>query len=158
MLPTVRVEPTSDADLINAVIRHPSIYHLVSDDLSPPAQKLDAAPLILHNAYLFLRVVADGETAGLYTLQRHNGILYEVHTCILPRFRGQVAKQAAQELIAWMFLNTDCMKLITHVPAFNRLALRYAKEAGLSVLGVVTQSFLKNGILHDQYLLGLSKE
>jgi hypothetical protein len=43
------------------------------------------------------------------------------------------------------------------VPANNRLALSFAKSCGMTEYGLNPQSFLKDGQLYDQVLLGVSK-
>ena len=107
---------------------------------------------------VFVLIYCDAVLAGLYALQFHSSVMLEIHTCILPAFRGKAAEVAAAHIIKWVFTNTPCEKMITLVPAFNRAALRYALRAGLVKEGCITKSFKSGGILHDQTLLGISKE
>lgn len=103
-------------------------------------------------------LVGDGEPAGVFLLHSHNLACWEVHTCLLPRVWGAKARQATQLCRAWMFENTPCQKLITNVPADNLLALRFAKRCGMTPEGVNHKSYLKNGELLDQHVLGLTKQ
>jgi RimJ/RimL family protein N-acetyltransferase len=148
----IRLVSSANFALINQILRHPAIYLMSSDDGTPPPQDIDATGA----AMTFLLVYCGERLAGLYALQFHNTVMAEVHTCILPEFRGQQAAVAAQRLIGWAFTNTRCKKITTLVPAFNRGALRYARLAGFQREGLITKSFLKNGVLHDQVLLGLT--
>jgi RimJ/RimL family protein N-acetyltransferase len=58
---------------------------------------------------------------------------------------------------SWLWAHTSCRRLITNVPARNRLALRFAEAAGMERFGVNHASLLKDGKLQDQILLGLSR-
>lgn len=57
-----------------------------------------------------------------------------------------------------MFDNTSCEKMITNVPEYNKLAYRFAKSIGGVDEGTNRKSFKKEGILMDQYVLGITKE
>lgn len=81
-----------------------------------------------------------------------------MHTSILPRAWGQKAADAAQMLLAWAFNATPCAKMVTAVPAYNRSAFRFAKAGGMKQEGVNRQSFLHEGTLIDQIMLGITKQ
>lgn len=150
----VTVEPTQDFALLNQIVRHPEVFAGSSDDGSDPSQ----VDLEKVSGTAFLLARADLAVAGFYALHFHNQVMAEIHTCILPHCRGAIADEAIQKAIEWTFTHTPCMKLITFVPAFNRPALQYALRAGARKEGLVTASFMKNGVLHDQHLLTLSRE
>jgi RimJ/RimL family protein N-acetyltransferase len=143
---------TLDESAIKAIVTSPKIWPQVSDDYSnletykPPI-----------DGVIWLDVV-ERESLGMYMVHRHNGILYEIHTCLLPTAWGAKALQAGRLVLDWVFSKTDCQKLITHVPETNVLALRYAKRCGMAVEGVNRQSFLKNGQFIDMTLLGITKK
>lgn len=148
----VRIEPFDDLQQILTVVTHPAVIDGVRDDgPSPTLDGLRQANL------LWLAIRLGQELAGCYALVLHSQVMAEIHTCILPQFRGVVAQVAAQRLFDWVFANTSCEKLITLVPKFNRPALLYAIHAGMRRQGLITASFRRDGVLHDQVLLGLSK-
>lgn len=45
-------------------------------------------------------------------------------------------------------------KILANVPSFNQKAIRCFQRAGMEIEGTRKKSFLKDGILHDQTLLG----
>lgn len=55
---------------------------------------------------------------------------FELHTFILPEGRGAAVLQAAAEAFRWMFTRTDCLELVTKVPASNKPAAFMARRAG----------------------------
>jgi RimJ/RimL family protein N-acetyltransferase len=61
-------------------------------------------------------------------------------------------------LIKWVFENTTCRKLISWAPEGNQRAYDFAIKAGLVDEGVCKKSFIKNGVLLDQHLMGIGKE
>lgn len=154
----VRIERTSDAELVRRILTHPQIYPYVSDDGSPSPEEFDPRESVRNDAMYFLVPMAAERPAGLYVVYPHNLVMYEVHACILPEYRGSVAGEAARAMVQWVFERTPCRKLIALVPAFNRLAHQYARRAGFVDVGVITQSYLKAGVLYDQHLLAIEKE
>lgn len=150
----IQLKCSKNFEVINGILRHESIYPNVSDDGTPPPMECD----VTDSAMVFVLIYSDAVLAGLYALQFHSSVMLEIHTCILPEFRGKCAAVAAKRIIEWVFKNTPCEKLITLVPAFNRAALLYALCAGLKKEGCITKSFKSGGVLHDQTLLGINKE
>lgn len=148
---TIKIDRTHDMEMVRSILLHPAIWPHIHDDNANECNPLD------HEG-LFWMLAADAEPAGVFLLHAHNSVCYEVHTCLLPRVWGDRAVEAAKACRAWMFQNTGCRKLITNVPAYNVLALRFAKRCGFKPEGVNRASFLKNGELQDQHVLGLTKE
>jgi RimJ/RimL family protein N-acetyltransferase len=148
-------ERTADLGLVRQIICHPKLYGWLTDDFSPRSEDYTPpdAPGV---QYLVAR--DNGELLGLWVLVWHSPIAVEVHTCLLPTAWGERAAIAAKECARWIFFHTAAQRIFTSVPAYNRLALRFALQAGMSVFGRHPKSFQKKGKLHDQILLGLSRE
>jgi len=137
---------TFDYKRIREIATHPEIYPYVSDDGSPPPEEYEPV-----QSDEFYYLMFEG---GFFLFHPLNYITVEVHTCILPEWRGRSIKYA-RRAIAWMFRNTQYRKIVTHVPEYNRKALAYAQKAGMRIEGVNRKSFMKNGVIYDQYLLGV---
>lgn len=150
----MHIERTTDVELIKAIVKHKNVWPWVSDD-GADFEKYEPP---IHESCYWLLVLDEGEVLGTYFLHQQNYITYEIHTCLLPAAWGKKAKQAAKQVLSWMFDNTICMKVITHIPENNEKAFVYAKRAGLTEEGVSRGSFLKDGKLLDQRLLGITKE
>jgi RimJ/RimL family protein N-acetyltransferase len=145
---------TTDADLIRSVMTHPRVYPHITDDGCPPVEQF--AP-VLSPAIWYVEAHDGEELLGLWAFVPQNAICWEVHTCLLPNAWGQRGAKAAKEMAAWIWANTDCRRIVTNVPSCNPLAYRFARKAGMVEYGRNTDSFLKDGKLYDQSLLGLSK-
>jgi len=143
-----------DNALVCSILGHPSVYGWVTDDSAPPAKDLDYTPfLALESVYVLM------PREGCLTIYiPRNGVTWEVHSAALPESRGKTMTDAARESLAWMFENTPCRKVVTCVPSFNPLALRLAKQTGMVQEGIDRRSFLKDGVIYNQTLLGICKE
>lgn len=150
----ITVDRTFDLDLVKRVMTHRRIYPHISDDGSPSPEEFHP---IEHDQVIYLHA-RDDETLGVFMLHPHNTACFEVHTCMLPRAWGDKAKISANLGTEWMFRNTQCSRIMTNVPTYNRVALEFARACGMEEFGRNPKSFLKNGVLYDQHMLGLSKE
>ena len=147
-------ERSKDYALIRGILTQPSIWRHISDDFSPEPDEYRP----IESESIWYVMVWDGnELLGLWMFHPHNGICWEVHTALLPDAYGDRARAAAIGMTKWMWRNTPCRRIITHVPANNRLALRFAIEAGMEVYGTNPASFQKGGKLIDQICLGISR-
>jgi RimJ/RimL family protein N-acetyltransferase len=151
----ISIERTTNMDRVKAIITHPKVYPYVTDDASPKAE--DYQP-VDHPLVVYALATDGDEVLGVWTLVPQNAICWEVHTSLLPCSYGQRSRDAAKIMLEWLWANTPCLRVITNVPRYNRVAYRFAKDAGLKEFGVNEKSFLKGGNLHDQIMLGISKE
>lgn len=109
---------------INDVLNDPSVFPAVA---IPGVETIDAGALVSDPRNVLL--MADG--GGVLFCQDEPGI-YEVHTQFLPPWRGRHAIRVSLEAYRWMFTHTDCVKLFTRVPAFNKGAAFAARIVGFA--------------------------
>lgn len=147
----MNISRTHDMELVRGILAHPAIWPHIHDDSVTEPGPID------HPGFFWMLVDEEGP-AGVFLLHAHNAVCFEVHTCLLPRIWGPKAKEAADLCLGWMVENTPCQKMITHVPEGNVLALRFARKVGFAHEGVNRKSFLKNGELLDQQVLGLTAQ
>lgn len=145
-------QPTRDLELVRRVMTHPKIYRHLADDGCPPPDEFRPAD---HPAILYLTVWQGDELLGLWMLVPHNAVCWEAHTALLPSAWGR-AREAARAMLAWLWAHTGCRRLIGAVPRSNRLAAKLARDAGMREYGVNEKSFLRQGRLEDQIMLGIS--
>lgn len=156
----IRFERTKDWEMIRKVLTDPKIYPAISDDGSPAVDEFRP----IQNDGLWYVAVWDDvlrgtkELCGIFLFAPLNAATWEIHTCLLPHTWGAKAAEIAKALHQWGWEHMPCQRIITNVPAYNRLALRFAKCAGMREFGVNPASYLKNGKLYDQIMLGISRE
>lgn len=148
----MQLSRTHDMALVAAIMRHPAIWPHVHDDGTPE----DWAPIDHEGMYWMLVTLDNGDVGGLFLVHAQNSFCYEMHTCLLPCARGAEAQQAGKLLAHWAFTETECRKLVTKVPAYNRPARRFAVACGGQQEGINRASFMRHGVLIDQIMFGLT--
>lgn len=142
---------TRDMELVKAIMAHPAIWPHIHEDGTE-------LPELRDEESLHWMAVSDGDPAGVFLAHPRGVACWEVHTCLLPRMRGSQAARAAQMLLGYLFDQIGCAKVITHVPAYNRPALRFAKASGMQVEGNNRASYLRHGVMEDQIMLGITNK
>lgn len=129
------------------------VYPFISDDESPRPEYYQPAECLK-----YCLVTDDDEVLGLWIFRYVRAALWDVHTCLLKKARGKKAYEAVKMATEWAWKHLPGSKrLITEVPVYNRPALIFALKAGMEKYGVNPKSYLKNGVLHDVILLGISR-
>lgn len=146
------VEVTEDIKIIKHIVNHPLLSSQLRDDFTKDSE------ISISTNHLWYLIRKGGEVAGVYLIHAHNNICYEVHTALLPVLWGEESVIAARISFDKLFTETICEKAITHVPSYNRIALRYARKCGFIQEGINRKSFMKNNKLEDLILLGICKE
>ena len=154
----IALERTHDVALIKRIATDPAIWGHISDDGTlPPDLWQPPDPMVC--AYLVAR--DDGEALGMllgmFMFVPVNACTVEVHTCMLPSAYGARALKAAMLAAQWIWDNTPAHRIVSNVPAYNRLAARFAFKAGMREWGRNPKSYLRGGVLHDQIWFGMSR-
>lgn len=149
------IERSFDFELIWRLITHPKSYPFASDDFSTPPQEF---AVHIDDRIWYVLAYDRGELLGGFMFVPQNTICWEIHLMLLPASWGRRSVEALRSAIAWVFENTPCLRIVGATPAYLRLAIRLAHRAGMTQFGVNEKAFLKNGILHDLILSGVSKE
>ncbi|KQE29071.1 GNAT family N-acetyltransferase [Acinetobacter nosocomialis] len=138
-----------DLEEINKIILNEHVQKDICDDPTRNEKVLDLS------GYEWIGVVEDNITQGLFLLIKHNSIAIEIHTCLLPSLRGSKAVEAGKLILKLIFESHQ--KVISWIPENNRKAKLFAQMLGFQVEGINRASFLKDGRLLDQFLVGLTK-
>jgi hypothetical protein len=152
---------TCDMDLVRRVMTHPKVWPWISDDFAPAPE--DFQPLDHPGIVYVEAIVPDGsgpgqeKLLGLWIFAPQNGACWEVHTCLLPGHGFLRAREAARAMAEWIWEHTACLRIVTNVPRCNRAAYAFARAAGMQEFGTNEGSYMKNGRVWDQIMLGLSR-
>lgn len=142
-----------DTDVLKSIFTHPSIWPHISDDYCD----IKTYEPAINDLVYYLVPTIQGVSCGVFMFVPQNTIMYEVHSCLLPEYRGKDSHELAKDALLWMVNNTMCRKVITHVPENNRLALAFAKRAGMTLEGINRKSYQKAGEILDQFILGITE-
>lgn len=143
-------EKTEDTKFVTQCLTDPAVWRMGSDD--GLAGVNPGLFFIQNNNEFWLK-----SEYGVLIGRPVNMVTYDVHVALLPHARG-IAVDVCKAAIAWMFENTRSMRLVASIPEFNRLAIRLANQVGMEFIGNNKKSFMKNGVLVDQLMFGISKE
>lgn len=148
------IRPINDVELIKETFKKPYIWPFVHDDLSD----IDSFAVVpeMPGFWMYLGVFVP-DYAGFFMLTRCNFITYEIHTVLEKNCRGRKAIEAAKNVIAWVFSNTECERLITQIPERNILAEKLAIAAGMSIYGINEHSFKVQNDVQSVKLYGVTK-
>ena len=112
------IERHYNADFINSVINDPS----VSEGAEVKGIADVSAIVVDLNNYVLVN-----EYGGFVVIRKLPGI-YECHTQFLPSGRGLSAVMAAKEAFRYMFLHTDCERVVTKANAANAVVQRFTSQ------------------------------
>jgi hypothetical protein len=151
----VRFTRTRSLDLVEKILTEPGIYSLMTDDYSPPAAEFVAND----HPDIWYVLVEDGPgLLGLFCFFPENRICWQGHVAFFRGLDPARTHRAGQEMPAWLWANTPCLRLEAAIPACHRAAVRFAERSvGVVRYAVKEKSVMKNGRLMDMVLLGMSK-
>jgi RimJ/RimL family protein N-acetyltransferase len=149
----VLFERVYDLELVREMIAgDPRVYSLSSDDAAP---ERTAFRPNTHPAIWYVVAADELGVIGLFVLVPQNAVTWEMH---VTRAFGGRAVAAGRLILPWLFAELPgCRRIVAAIAGSNRVALRYAEAIGFRRFGVNESSFLRNGQLLDQVLLGVSK-
>ena len=151
----MEIERTHDWQLIKEIVTHPSTWPHIGDDFAPRPE--DWEPNRDEHARYLLARERDSVVAML-ALWPENHICWRAHVCVRPEFYGPKAVDAVKSILRWVWDNTECVRIVAHIPEYNTLAISFSVRCGLTGFGMNPKSHKKNGQLHNLILLGISKE
>ena len=148
------IKRTKDYSLINSILTNPAIYETITQDGASPASEYKTPE---DDAVYYLLVEEEGEPIGLYIVHRDSMVSHKVHANILTEYRPKYSNKSAQDLIEWVFSNTDIVKLNAEIPYKYQNVISFTEKAGFTIEGIRRHAYLKDGVVYDVALLGLMK-
>jgi len=103
---------------------------------------------------LFMGVFEQQELVGVVRLEDFAAFVSIIHVVATPKAYGI---RGYTEVLPFIFNNTSIRKLVAFIPAFNRLTVKLAKDAGFKQEGLISSAYAKNWRMHDLLVFGLSK-
>ena len=113
-----------DRERIEKICNDPDVRYYTAD---AGHKQMDAKPWLAAPNMVYL---ADG---GCFLMRWVGPCRYDIHTNILPAYRGDIATRSAAEFIRWYFIETDAEELLSMVPATaeHRHVAFFARKMGL---------------------------
>lgn len=151
--------PTHDMVLVKRLWSDPAIYHQMIDDGCPknPADWQPAGGERRHYLVPWLDENNQMTAMGIIGYYAISHVMYEVHIGLLPQFQHRMTQEICVAANDWIFTHTPCKKIIAFVPFSKPNVRAIALRCGFKEEGLSPCSFLINGELIDQYILGLER-
>lgn len=92
--------------------------------------------------------------AGMFAVNVLAIGMIEFHACIFEQYRGK-SYPYIQEAIRYGFENFSQRKMVCFIRVDNERALKSAIKNGFRIEGILRKSIPINGVLLDQYVVGL---
>ena len=122
------------------VLFDPDIYDRATDDHSPPMHDFEMPDIEYMGGYV------DGDLASL-NIEHPFQDGTKIHFNVLKPYRW-----AARELLD-LTLEGINPPIYAEIPECFKSTINFAKNAGFKVMRVKQRAYLKNGELHDRYLM-----
>ncbi len=145
---------THDTKLIRSIMTNDVIWAATAED---GQEKADFMPYTVSDCWV--KMMLDSVCVGLFVFERLNKVLLKVHPAILPEYRGKIGHRAGIEHLRWIYQNEPaCQKIVAHIPTPYISVKLYAKMLGYREEGINRASYMKNGQLLDQWMLGITRD
>lgn len=145
---------TTDLGYVRGVFTHPDVWPFICDDSANDPAVFQP---VLSDSVVYLVPELDGQAMGCLLLQDVNAVAMELHTAVLPEFRGAPICGAFRALLAYLPTAFPTVKYLrTWVPSYNRPALLAARRVGFVERGIEPSAYLKHGALCDLHLFGVT--
>lgn len=146
---SLNVSRETNERVIKYVLCHEDIIGRISED--------DAELSIDVDKDCFLTLKVGEEVAGLYILIPLSSIELEIHAHILPEFRKEHGRDLTRMVYEYI-AETSYQKVTAQVPTMFPNVVSYCKEFNMVEEGINRLSMLKDGKIHDQVRLGITKD
>jgi hypothetical protein len=138
-------------EIVNGIWRSPGVYENIQDDYTPSPDQCD----IQMGGMIHLVPFVGNQAIGDVSFRVKSAIMVEAHIAILPKYQARYAFRAAKMGIEWIWQNTHVRKIISMTPDTLPHIKKFILKLGFELEGVNKCSFLKDGVLYNQYYGGL---
>ena len=143
-----------DIEKVERVLKADEIYPNITDDGSVPVEEFTIREVLESELNYFLMP----NDNMLVIMHPANSITYECHVNVLNVGRNETLKDESRKVLDYIFNKTPCRKMTAWVPSKYMNVMKYCIRIGMQREGTCEKSYLKDGVLYDRYLFGLTKE
>jgi hypothetical protein len=145
-------ERTEDVSLIESVLFDNEMFSRISED----GQLMDDLQIPICDLFHWIALYQDDTLLGIGAIHPQNNTSCEVHINILQQHR-QHSKNCGWMMFDYFIKNTNYYKFNTHVPSCYPDVCKFLTNFGFTQQGIDYQSVVKNNILYDQILFGITR-
>ncbi len=143
-----------DISLIRSVMMHEDILPTIIDDTWNGTAFMPDV-----DNEIYLGCVVDGALIGIYRLHWIGGVCLQGHAHILKEYRKEYSVKSCRDVMRWLIANVArCKKVVCFVPSVYDNVKQFLAVCGFKLEGTLRKSFVLNGQVHDQWIMGLTKD
>jgi len=143
-----------DIPRLNFIFGHESIWPFIKDGSTPESLRYIVGEHYVKSPGV---VVLSPTPDSAVMFKTHNGTTLNIHPAVLPKNR-KCAVDIIHESVAWIFKNTQYIKIIAFIGTCFPNVCKFAEKCGFSNEGTIKSGVFRDGTLYDQIIYGLTKE
>lgn len=145
---------TYDHSLIESIMTSPALWATVAEDgHSPDSFTCDT------EGECWLLMSNGDDVVGVYNIHGINAVTCEIHAQVIPEYREQHSYETGKAALEWIYNNAPgYKKVIAQVPVVFENVKNFTCQFGFQVEGINRLSYLKDGAIVDQWLLGITRD
>ena len=150
----MKVSRTYDIEMIKELITRDEIWSTIAED---GQVKENYSPKV--EAECWLEVTVDDKVIALYNIHTKNCITVEFHAHVLPKYRKEYSRPSFVAAFRWIYENAPVyQKVVGQIPFCCENVKRFCENIGFKHEGVNRLSYLKNGEILDQWIMGITRD
>ena len=150
----IEAHRVTDKAVVNAIMKQPDIWATIAED-GQNQENFDCDVVGEH----WLLMTTKDYVVGLYNIHAINVIQCQIHAHVFPEHRKKHSYETGVLALKWLYDNEPSyQKLIAIIPVIYENVKKFTCQFGFQVEGINRMSYLKNGEIVDQYLLGITRE
>ena len=150
----IKATRTHDHDLIKSIMTSRGLWETVAEDGHLPADFTCDT-----ESECWLLMTSGDDVVGLYNIHGINAITCEIHAQVIPKHREKHSYDTGKAALAWIFNEApEYKKVIAQIPVVFENVKNFTCQFGFQVEGTNRLSYLKDGAIVDQWLLGMTRD
>ncbi len=149
----MNIERTKDKELIKKIMFTKGLWETASED---GITKEEFDPDVENDVWLVF--FTSDKIIGCYLVEPKNSVMIEVHPNIIPKYRKKYTKETGIVFFKWVLSDKRIKKLISYIPVIYPNVRDFCLDFGLKHEGINRLSTIKNGELHDQWMMGITRD
>lgn len=150
----IKATRTYDHELIKSIMTSRGLWETVAEDGHLPDDFTCDT-----DSECWLLMTSGDDVVGLYNIHGINAVTCEIHAQVIPKHRERHSYGTGRAALEWIFNEApEYKKVIAQIPVVFENVKNFTCQFGFQVEGVNRLSYLKDGAVVDQWLLGMTRD
>lgn len=150
----INLKVADDENTIREFMIEDDVWDTFTDDNSSK----DAYLPVFESKTLWLKVLYNEHVIGFIFIENDNMSTLKIHPCLAKEYRPLI-RDVFKALFMWFVALPELVnKMVVSIPFTRQIVYNTARKIGFIDEGINRESFLKGGVFHDQWNLGLTRK